>query len=118
MARLRNIEPPSISQSVLRLITVTARTAADGSREVAAQFRDLTRRTALGTRAASVAIAGDLASVARRTAVGTGRGLRELGQEAAALRVPRSAARRPKHARRLPAATRRRRRPAGRVATS
>jgi hypothetical protein len=110
MARARRVLPrtssPSITQSVLRLASVTGQTALQNAQEVGAQLMMLAQQTMRGTQSASVAIAGDVAAVARRAAAGMADGLHELRAD---VTRPRGVSRRP------PAKiTARRRTPAGR----
>lgn len=78
------LSPPpmlSIPRSVLRLARVTGQTALQDAQEVGGQLMTLAQQTLRGTRAASVAIARDVAETARRAAAGVADGVHELRQD-------------------------------------
>src|SRR5262245_37339528 len=114
MARARRVlsrtpvPPPSVAQSVLRLASVTGRTALQDAQEIGAQLVLMARQTLRGTQTASVAIARDVADIAKRAAGGVAGGLNELRQD---LTGSRSVSRKPaaKAVARRPTPARRRR---------
>jgi hypothetical protein len=101
--------PTSTAQSLLRLASVTARTAAQGAQDVGAQLVTMAQHTVRGTQAASAAIVADLSAVAARTVAGMRQAASELRSDIRGMpvkRMPRARMR----SRRAPAKPRRVRR--------
>jgi hypothetical protein len=81
--------PTSTAQSLLRLVRVTSRTAAQGAQDVGAQLVTMAEQTVRGTQAASAAIVSDLSAVAARTVAGMRQAAGELRSDVAGMRAMR-----------------------------